>query len=86
MSNNSSVKILLSYYKPATLIKSDILTPIHTGRAICNEVDKDGRNGEERNTQWLLDNMIGDDTGENISKKKPYVCRAECSILGVEKL
>lgn len=55
------IKILIAYHKRSTLFKDDVLTPIHVGRAIAN------KNGPDY--QWLLDNMIGDDTGDNISSK-----------------
>ena len=55
------IKILIAYHKKSKLFKDDILTPIHVGRAIAN------KNGPDY--QWLLDNMIGDDTGDNISNK-----------------
>lgn len=49
---NLSVKILVTYKDRHKIIKSDIITPIQTGRAIADEIFED---------------MIGDDTGENIS-------------------
>ncbi len=47
-----NVKILITYKDYHRLLKTDVLTPIQTGRAICDEVFSD---------------MIGDDTGDNIS-------------------
>lgn len=61
-----SVKILIAYHKPAVLLKDDCLTPIHVGRALATESSKDGDMSEE-DYKWMLENMIGDDTGENIS-------------------
>lgn len=61
----STVKLLICYHKPATLFKDEILTPIHVGRA--NARKKSGPN--DKNFQWMMDNMIGDDTGENISER-----------------
>ena len=67
MSNNDlKVKILISYHKPSILLKDDVLTPIHVGRALATEASKDGSMSEE-DYKWMLDNMIGDDTGDNIS-------------------
>ncbi len=51
--------IYLAYHKPSTLIASDNLRPIHVGRAGA--------------AQPLL-NMIGDDTGENISQSNGKYC------------
>lgn len=44
------------------------MTPIHVGRTNAKL-----RMGEaDKNYQWLVNNMIGDDTGENISDKNDY--------------
>jgi lipopolysaccharide biosynthesis glycosyltransferase len=69
----SSIKILVGYHKPAQLLKSDILVPIHLGRACATQASKDGAMSEE-DYQWMLDNMIGDDTGDNISSLNRYFC------------
>ncbi len=59
-----TTKILVSYHKKAELLNDDIFIPIHVGRSIAaNTQDK----------QWLCENMIGDDTGDNISiQNKKY--------------
>ncbi|MDR2033857.1 MAG: DUF4422 domain-containing protein [Helicobacteraceae bacterium] len=62
------IKILVGYHKPATLLKSEIFTPIHLGRAIAQSENKDGAL-DENDLKWMLDNMIGDDTGDNISDR-----------------
>ncbi|MBZ7986484.1 DUF4422 domain-containing protein, partial [Campylobacter sp. Cr9] len=65
--------ILVGYHKPATLLKSEILVPIHLGRAVMNEQSKDaGLSNDDK--EWLLSNMIGDDTGDNISYLNRYFC------------
>lgn len=51
---NLSIKILVTYKDRHKVFKSDIITPIQTRRAIADEIFED---------------MIGDDTGENISVK-----------------
>ena len=61
-----NVKILVAYHKPAPLLKSDVLVPIHLGRSLGCETSKDGILSSS-DYQWMLDNMIGDDTGDNIS-------------------
>ena len=73
MVKQPSVKILVGYHKPAQLLKSDILVPIHLGRALATQISKDGQMSEE-DYQWMLDNMIGDDTGDNISHLNRYFC------------
>jgi lipopolysaccharide biosynthesis glycosyltransferase len=73
MVKQPSVKILVGYHKPAQLLKSDILVPIHLGRALATQASKDGMMSAE-DYQWMLDNMIGDDTGDNISHLNRYFC------------
>lgn len=64
---NPLVKILVSYIKPSFLFKSEILTPIHLGRAVEREISKDGIVSDE-DIKWLHENCIGDDDFEgNIS-------------------
>ncbi|MDD7441233.1 MAG: DUF4422 domain-containing protein, partial [Sutterellaceae bacterium] len=58
-----SIKIFLSFHKDSARIQSNILTPIHVGRAIATDAVK----------QSLAD-IIGDDTGDNISRKNPNYC------------
>lgn len=38
--NKPLVKILVSYIKPSFLFKSEILTPIHLGRAVERDTSK----------------------------------------------
>jgi len=52
----NKVKIFISYKEKHELLKSDILQPIQTGRAIAKE---------------NFDGMIGDDAGDNISVDNP---------------
>lgn len=59
----SSIKLLICYHKKAPLFKDNILTPIHVGRANAEKrLDHDSEN-----YKWLKKNMIGDNTGDNIS-------------------
>lgn len=60
----SSIKLLICYHKKAPLFKDNILTPIHVGRS--NAEKRLDHNSD--NYKWLINNMIGDNTGENISK------------------
>ena len=52
----TSIKIFISYKDKHPIIKSEILQPIQTGRAIADEE---------------FEGMIGDNTGDNISKDNP---------------
>ncbi len=64
-SKKPSVKILICYHKPDRLFKDEVFTPIHVGRS--NAKKRMGEN--DPNLKWLTENMIGDDTGDNISDK-----------------
>lgn len=70
---SATLKILVCYHKPAKLYKDDIYIPIHLGRALATEASQDGKMSNE-DYQWILDNMIGDDTGDNISHLNRYFC------------
>ena len=65
------LKIFVVYYKPAPLIKSEIFEPIQGGRAIANAPSRDGNFTKEQ-IDWLNNNLIGDDTGDNISELNRY--------------
>ena len=59
-----TVKLLICYHKPDILLKDEIITPIHVGRANA----KKNMDPDDPKLKWLLENMIGDDTGDNISE------------------
>ncbi len=59
----SGIKILVCYHKADRFLKSDILVPIHVGRAVASPEVKEA-----------LDGIIGDDTGDNISSKNISFC------------
>lgn len=59
----SSIKILLACHKPTELLKNDIFVPIHVGRALF-----------QNNDSWFKENLIGDNTGLNISEKNLNYC------------
>lgn len=66
--STSDLRILVCCHKPAELVTGGVYTPIHCGRAVMQEVHKDGTlSMPER--RWLLEHCIGDDTGDNISAK-----------------
>jgi hypothetical protein len=66
---NSSVDkdltFFMAYHKKDKLPSKKNYIPIHAGRAVANEPSKDGI---IENVDWLYQNMIGDDTGDNISR------------------
>ena len=55
------VKILVACHKPGFVYQDDVYTPIHVGRAISKYKDE-------------MADMVGDNTGDNISDKNPYYC------------
>lgn len=59
MAKEPSIKIFVTYKEKHEILKSDIFIPMQTGRAISTDV---------------FDNMIGDDTGDNISSLNDYFC------------
>lgn len=59
--NQIKVKILVACHKPDTVYSDDVYIPIHVGRAVSKFKEE-------------MTYMIGDDTGDNISKKNPYYC------------
>jgi len=61
------VKILINYIRPSFLFKSEILTPMHLGRAVAKEASKDGVISDE-DLKWLYQNCIGDDFEGGISE------------------
>lgn len=70
---NKTCKILVAYHKPAKLVKNDIYVPIHVGRALAKSKYEQNKINKE-DYLWLFDNMIGDDTGENISLLNNQYC------------
>ena len=72
------LKILIAYHKKTTLFKNDIFIPIHLGRTLKEKETKDGKVLKE-DYNWLIENMIGDDTGDNISDKN----REYCELTGI---
>ncbi|MBQ9760439.1 MAG: DUF4422 domain-containing protein [Clostridia bacterium] len=61
MEHDVTVKLLVCYHKPDKLLRDEILTPIHVGRSCA-------RAAQNPDLSWMEANMIGDDTGENISE------------------
>ncbi|WP_417903843.1 DUF4422 domain-containing protein [Campylobacter sp. LH-2024] len=70
--NKPKIKILVGYHKPAVLIKNDVFVPIHLGRSLATEASKDGEMTKE-DYEWMCENMIGDNIGDNISHLNRYL-------------
>lgn len=69
----SPIKIFVSYHKKFIKTCSEIVIPMHIGRAIAKKPAYDGviKNNEYK---WLINNTIGDDTGDNISSENRRYC------------
>ena len=69
----SRVKILVACHKPDIVYHDEVYAPIHVGRAISKYKDE-------------MSDMIGDDTGENISEKNPYYSELTAQYWGWKNL
>ncbi len=58
---NNKIKILVASHKPGEVFKDMVYTPIHVGRVLTGQIPG-------------MENIIGDDTGENISCKNKSFC------------
>ena len=68
-----NVKILVCCHEPSVLPKDSFLVPINGGRALLSsKLEKKQITKEQYD--WMLENTIGDDTGDNISNLNPYFC------------
>lgn len=68
-----NLKILIPYHRKAPIWQDDFIIPIHVGRSLSMEPTKDGVI-KNQDLFWLFKNMIGDDTGENISLLNRQLC------------
>lgn len=60
-----SIKIYIAYQKPSKIFENKVLTPIHVGRKIS-----------DKKVKKQLPEIIGDDTGDNISSKNKLYAEA----------
>ncbi|MDR3290481.1 MAG: DUF4422 domain-containing protein [Rickettsiales bacterium] len=74
-----NIKIIACYHKPYTLWQNKVILPIHCGRSIAKvgeEIATDFKEHYKKTLlhphKWLNDNMIGDDTGDNVSRYNRY--------------
>ena len=70
---SDTVRIFIAYHRPWKLMDNAVCTPIHVGRALETEPDKDG-GMDAKEIAWLRNNMIGDDTGDSISPLNRRYC------------
>ena len=59
MTTMNKLKIYVACHKPFDVIKNEVYTPIHVGRTVSKFKEE-------------MAEMIGDNTGDNISEKNPY--------------
>ena len=67
------IAVYIVAHKPFEVPKSEVLTPVHVGRAEYVR-RKMAEGGIGLDPDDLMAGMIGDDTGENISLKNPQFC------------
>ncbi|MCW1356075.1 DUF4422 domain-containing protein [Campylobacter jejuni] len=68
-----NVKILITYHKIAAIIQNSSFVPIHIGKMQCRSQENDIVFTDEE-YYYSSKNMIGDNTGENFSKLRRYLC------------
>ena len=71
--NKKKYNLFTVYHKPYELLESNVVSPIHAGRAIAMDKNKDGAISQNE-LAWMKSRMIGDDIGDNISAKNRYYC------------
>lgn len=71
--DNVKIKILIFYHKKTVLLKNDICVPIHCGRDILLK-SLSYNTVLRRDLNWMLKNLVGDNTGDNISKLNKKFC------------
>lgn len=74
----SKIRILIPAHKPFKKPDGEFYIPIHAGRSVALENSKDGKI-DKNDFEWMLNNTIGDNEGDNISSKNR--CYSECSAL-----
>ncbi len=69
---DTKVKILVACHMPCRLLQDDVFVPIHVGRAVAESCSKD-RTITQEELDWMKENMIGDNEGDNISEQNRYL-------------
>lgn len=69
--NRKKVNLFTVYHRPRALFSSECVTPVHAGREVAFYGSKDGMISMD-DYNWLCSNMIGDNTGDNISTLNRY--------------
>lgn len=69
--NRKKYNIFVAYHKRSKIYESDIVTPIHAGRNVAL-APIEGEAVSEKDRDWFISNMIGDESGINISDKNRY--------------
>lgn len=63
-------QIFIAYHRPYKLLQNEVITPIHAGRTYAEYNKQESL----KNYEWCIQNLIGDDTGNNISYKNKHFC------------
>ena len=68
-----NTKILLCLHKPSVIQHSELFVPINVGRTILNK-KRITNEVSSHVYEWMINNTIGDDSGDNISDLNPFFC------------
>lgn len=63
-------QFLIAYHAPYNLVQNEVITPIHAGRTYAEY----NKQVSLENYEWCIKNLIGDNTGDNISYKNKHFC------------
>ena len=66
-------KLIVSYHKPSRIFNDPLYLPVNAGRSLLDQKYNQGLMSFSEK-QWLLQNTIGDDTGDNISDLNYSFC------------
>lgn len=68
----TNIKILIATHKPFKIPDGMFYVPMHSGRA--KFIEDNAQNPKSFVYQWMLEHTVGDDTGDNISKRNENYC------------
>ena len=69
---SEKIKILVVFHKKDRIYKLKNFLPIHAGRDIAEQKYRDGKILKS-DYDWLVKNLVGDNTGDNVSSKNSYI-------------
>lgn len=64
---NHTLKIAVCYHRPAYIPQGDCFIPMWCGKAVAEQITKEGSFLSAKEILWLKQHCLGDDEGDNIS-------------------